>query len=105
MKKNNRMQKKIYKYVVLPGFLVWVSLAHTGCKSGKNLGELNTDTSGLYRTDESSQDTASIANLKWSDYFTDDQLNSLIQEGLNNNLDLKMAAERINQAQSNLKMA
>nr|WP_319398854.1 efflux transporter outer membrane subunit [uncultured Carboxylicivirga sp.] len=105
MKKNNRMRNKIYKYVVLPGFLVWVSLAHTGCKSGKNLGELNTDTSGLYRTDEASEDTSSIASLNWSEYFTDDQLKSLIQEGLNNNLDLKVAAERINQAQSNLKMA
>ncbi|MBS2100553.1 efflux transporter outer membrane subunit [Carboxylicivirga linearis] len=99
------MQNKIYKYMVLPGFLVWVSLAHTGCKSGKNLGGLNTDTSGLYRTEEDITDTTSIANLSWSEYFSDDQLKSLIEEGLANNLDMKVAMERINQSQSGLKMA
>ncbi len=105
MKINNLMQKKIYRYAVLSGFLIWVGLAQTGCRSSKNLGELNKDTSGLYRTDKESGDSTTIASKAWSEFFTDAQLKSLIEEGLTNNLDLKIATERINQAQSSLKMA
>ena len=46
-----------------------------------------------------------IADLGWKDFFTDPALQSLIEEGLDNNTDLKTAALRVQQAQSSLEMA
>ncbi len=59
---------------------------------------------GLFR-DESPADTASIANIPWKDYFKDTALQLLIQEGLSNNRDLRIAYSRIQQAEANLSMA
>ena len=53
----------------------------------------------LFR-DSSSADTTSMANLHWTDVFRDTLLQNLIQEGINNNLDLKIAYSRIQQAQA-----
>lgn len=55
----------------------------------------------LYR-DVSTQDTATLAVIPWRDIFTDADLQSLIEEGIKNNLDLKIAATRIEQASANL---
>ncbi|WP_055444883.1 efflux transporter outer membrane subunit [Lacinutrix himadriensis] len=48
------------------------------------------------------QDTTSIATLAWKAIITDSILQGLIEEGLQNNLDLKTAIENINQAQASL---
>src|SRR4051812_21595709 len=53
----------------------------------------------LFR-DSSSADTTSMANLHWTDVFRDTLLQNLIQEGIDNNLDLKIAYSRIQQAQA-----
>lgn len=51
------------------------------------------------------QDTASIATLHWKKIISDSILQGLIEEGLQNNLDLKTALENINQAQASLVQA
>ena len=56
---------------------------------------------GLYR-DVSSTDTISMATLPWQNLFSDTDLQALIQEGLNQNLDLKQAIERIKIAEATL---
>jgi len=56
----------------------------------------------LYR-DSSNNDTTNIANISWKQIFSDTLLQSLVQEGINNNLDLKVAVARIKTAAANLK--
>jgi NodT family efflux transporter outer membrane factor (OMF) lipoprotein len=50
-------------------------------------------------------DTASIATLPWRQMFSDTLLQKLIQEGINSNLDLKIAVARIKEAQANLRQS
>ena len=53
----------------------------------------------FYR-DQSSNDTTNMANLHWTEIFSDTLLQNLIREGIDNNLDLRIAYSRIQQAQS-----
>lgn len=59
---------------------------------------------GLYR-DVSQTDTTTIADLPTSTLFTDPQLQALIKEGIENNLDLKSALERMKSAEANLRLS
>lgn len=61
-------------------------------------------TQDLYR-DQNTTDTATLANLPWQNLFTDANLQTLIQQGLNENLDLKQAIERIKIAQATLQQS
>src|ERR1700756_4459697 len=47
-----------------------------------------------------STDTTNMAALHWTEIFRDDLLRDLIQEGIDSNLNLKIAYSRIRQAQS-----
>lgn len=58
-----------------------------------------------YRDKNSTTDTANMAVMKWSEVFTDPILNQLINQGLQANLDLKIAVERINESKANLRMS
>jgi len=58
----------------------------------------------LFRN-ESSYDTTTIANIPWRDYFKDAYLQSYIQEALEVNFDMRIATERIKQAEAVLGMA
>jgi len=58
----------------------------------------------LYR-DADSTDTKNIADIPWKQMFNDRYLQSLIQEGIDNNLDMKIALARINQAQANFRQS
>lgn len=51
------------------------------------------------------KDTASVARLNWKNYFSDPDLVSLIDTALNNNLDLLVAAQKIEAARANVKYA
>jgi NodT family efflux transporter outer membrane factor (OMF) lipoprotein len=50
-------------------------------------------------------DTTSLASLPWEQLFSDTSLQALIQEGINNNLDLKIAVTRIKEAEANLRQS
>jgi NodT family efflux transporter outer membrane factor (OMF) lipoprotein len=80
--------------LVLVGGIMLVS-----CKVTQTYQSPEVNTADLYR-DIISSDTNSIANLPYSDLFTDKMLQNLIKEGISNNLDLKMAYERIGQSQA-----
>ncbi len=58
----------------------------------------------LFR-DISAADTTTIANIPWKELFTDPLLQSLIEEALNNNPDLKIATARIEAATANFKQS
>jgi multidrug efflux system outer membrane protein len=51
------------------------------------------------------QDTTGIGNLPWKTFFTDQNLVALIDTAIQNNLDLKMAVQRMEMAQSNVSIA
>lgn len=58
----------------------------------------------LYR-DQQTTDTNTIANLPWRSLFADPTLQSLIEQGLAQNLDLKQAIERIKIAEATLQQS
>ncbi|SFW53031.1 efflux transporter outer membrane subunit [Chitinophaga sancti] len=60
--------------------------------------------SKLYR-DSTSTDTTTMADLPWTQLFTDPHLQALIREGIANNLDLKVASARMNAAAANLRQS
>lgn len=93
------MTKKQYQYITL-GFTGL--LAFASCKVSQTYKRPDNLRSGdLYR-DSSKTDTTSIAGLPWRTLFLDTTLQSLIQEGIANNLDLKTAVLKISEAQATL---
>lgn len=56
-----------------------------------------------YRTDQIATDSLSMASLSWKEIFKDPILQSYIEEGLENNLDIRIALQQINAAESYLK--
>lgn len=58
----------------------------------------------LYR-DMNTTDSTTLAVIPWRDLFTDAALQLLIEEGINNNLDLKVATSRIEQASANFRQS
>lgn len=61
--------------------------------------------SKYYRTDSLAQDSVSIAELAWQDFFTDSLLASYIEQGLENNVDIRIALQQINAAEAAYKQA
>ncbi|WP_231426793.1 MULTISPECIES: efflux transporter outer membrane subunit [Pedobacter] len=59
---------------------------------------------GLYR-DINTTDTTTMADLPWKSLFSDTTLQSLIQQGINENLDLKQAIERIKISEATLRQS
>src|SRR5579875_3187828 len=59
---------------------------------------------GLYR-DTTITDSTTIASISWKQFFADSFLRALIQEGIDNNYDLKIASARIREAEANYHQA
>jgi multidrug efflux system outer membrane protein len=71
------------------------------CKITKPYSTPEQKTGSLYRT-EAAVDSSTIADLPWKELISDSTLQNLISEGLQQNLDLKIAIQRINEAQAAL---
>ena len=56
---------------------------------------IDAETEALYRTDNLSKDSVSIADVSWKNLFTDKYLQQYIEEGLQNNMDVRMALQQI----------
>lgn len=74
------------------------------CKVTKTYERPTLKTAGLFR-EQTATDTTTLANTPWQTLFADPQLSALIQEGLDQNLDLKNAIQNIVQAQATLKQS
>ncbi len=61
------------------------------------------ETEYLYRTDNLPQDSLSLADVSWKDMFTDTHLKQYIEEGLQNNLDIRVAMQQITAAEAYMK--
>ncbi|WP_461788624.1 efflux transporter outer membrane subunit [Pedobacter sp.] len=94
--------KRNHKISILFASILMLSLGACVTQQYKRPAELKSD--ALYR-DVQSADSTNIANLPTSTLFTDPQLQVLIKEGIENNLDLKSAIERMNSAAANLRLS
>lgn len=61
------------------------------------------ETENLYRTDNLPQDSLSMADVSWKDMFTDQYLKQYIEEGLQNNLDIRVAIQQMSAAEAYMK--
>ena len=57
-------------------------------------------TESLYRTDNLPTDSASLADLSWRTLFTDTALQNYIEEGLQNNMDVRIAIQQLMAAEA-----
>jgi multidrug efflux system outer membrane protein len=81
-----------------------MGLALAGCKLGPNYRRPDTPLPSTYRFDSPS-DAASLADEGWWQVYQDPVLQQLIRVALSNNLDLRIAAARIDQARALLGVA
>jgi len=82
-------------------WLVIVVVAFASCKTTRIYKQPdNMADTKLYR-DTVHADTTNIANIPWKQMFSDTCLQSIILEGIENNLDLKIAQARIKKAYAN----
>ena len=89
-----------YKYSILIGFTI---LTLSACVT-KKYERPQVKNEGLYR-DNNTTDTVTMADLPWKNLFSDTTLQSLIQQGINQNLDLKQAIERIKISEATLRQS
>ncbi|ASO06841.1 MULTISPECIES: efflux transporter outer membrane subunit [Flavobacteriaceae] len=53
------------------------------------------ETQNLFRTDQLPMDSISMADVSWKDMFTDPYLQQYIEEGLQNNIDIRVAIQQM----------
>jgi NodT family efflux transporter outer membrane factor (OMF) lipoprotein len=84
--------------------LVVVSLTLQSCFVAKDYQRPTfEEPQNLYRTDQLPTDSLSMANVSWQDLFTDPYLKQYIQEGLENNIDIRIALQQMAAAEAYLK--
>ncbi|RMA66110.1 efflux transporter outer membrane subunit [Ulvibacter antarcticus] len=77
--------------------LLFVALTLQSCFVAKDYvrPDLDIETEALYRTENLPTDSISIAEVSWKDLFTDQYLQQYIEEGLQNNMDIRIAIQQI----------
>lgn len=88
-------------------YITLCALVLSSCNIYRQYERPEVDVQDSYRLPDSSSvtDTVSIADLSWTDIYTDPNLQTLINYGLENNTDLLVAMERVKEAQAALKSA
>ncbi|MCG2459347.1 efflux transporter outer membrane subunit [Flavobacteriaceae bacterium F89] len=61
------------------------------------------ETDNLYRMDKMPTDTVTMADMPWTQLFTDSHLSEYIAEGLQNNLDIRIAIQQVLAAEAYMK--
>ena len=82
--------------------LVTLSFIPVSCLVGPKYKAPELQEASQYRLTQNADTTASILNIKWFDIFNDETLKNLINKGIQNNYDLKIAISRLDQAKANL---
>ncbi|MBE7641288.1 MULTISPECIES: efflux transporter outer membrane subunit [Salegentibacter] len=96
MKKN-----RIYK-LLLAGAVPFLLVSCFAAKEYER-PELEEISEELYRTDKLPQDSLNIAMISWQEIFTDPILKSHIEEGLENNIDIRIAIQQMLAAEAYVK--
>ena len=84
--------------------LIVLGLLVASCKVTHPYPSPDTGASSLYR-EQPGTDSNTIASVNWSDFFKDPALQTLIAKGIQENLDIKMAMQRIIAAQASYKQS
>lgn len=82
--------------------LLVVALTLQSCFVAKDYERpnLETETKALYRTDNLPTDSVSIADVSWKTLFTDPYLQQYIDDGLSNNMDVRIAIQQMAAAEA-----
>lgn len=86
-------------------FLLIASVCFNSCALYKMYDRPEVKTDGLFRETVQNTDTSSLGNINWKEIFTDTKLQTLIEQGLSNNTDLKIAYLKVTEAEASLKSA
>ena len=93
--------KFLIKYKFIGLSLVVLSLQ--SCFVAKDYEQPDIIEEENFRTDSIPQDSLTMANVSWRDMFTDPILQNHIEEGLQNNIDIRVALQQILYAEAYLK--
>ncbi|WP_423147347.1 efflux transporter outer membrane subunit [Rubrolithibacter danxiaensis] len=95
------MNNRYIKHLLIAGVIV---LSFASCKVTQKYKSAGLSTDGLYR-DINSSDTSTMADIPLKEFFTDPELLKLLDEGISQNLDLKIAITRIQQSEAYLRQS
>src|SRR5438552_11808615 len=82
--------------------LIAVTLVLSGCVMGPNYQRPKLDTPAAFRGADAGAGKDSLADTRWSDLFKDPVLTDLITTALQQNYDVRIAAERVLEARAQL---
>ena len=90
---------KVFKFLLVPAVLLLLQ----SCFVAKDYERPLVVEEEFYRTDRLPQDSSNIAKISWREMFTDPVLGQYIEEGLENNIDIRIAIQQIEAAQAYLR--
>ena len=90
---------RIYSFLLI----ISVPFILVSCFAAKDYERPQVVNEANYRTDNLPQDTLNIATLSWKELFTDPILQNYIEEGLQNNMDIRVALQQIRIAEAYVK--
>lgn len=95
------IKQRTYKFI----FIATIAFLLQSCFVAKNYErpELDIETEKLFRTENLSADSTSLADISWEDFFLDETLKIHIREALDNNQDIRIALQQIVAAEAYLK--
>ena len=85
--------------------LVLCGLFLSSCKVGKDYVRPDTRLPDTFRSVSNTQDSATIADIPWSDFFTDSMLTTLIDSAIVHNYDMQTALKNIEIGQQSLQQS
>ncbi|KJD33925.1 membrane protein [Tamlana nanhaiensis] len=93
-----------YKYISKTALILVAAVTLQSCFVAKKYERPEIEeTQNLFRTDNLPFDSLSMADVSWKNMFTDTYLQQYIEEGLQNNLDIRIAIQQILSAEAYLK--
>ena len=94
---------RMIKQNIIKGSLLLVTMFIVqSCFVAKDYEKPQVNTDNLYRTEQVA-DSSSLASMSWDKLFTDEKLQSYINEAIQNNLDMKIALQNMAAAEATMK--
>jgi outer membrane protein, multidrug efflux system len=94
---------RMRKQNIIKGSLLLVTMFIVqSCFVAKDYEKPQVNTDNLYRTEQVA-DSISLAKMSWDKLFTDEKLQSYINEAIQNNLDMKIALQNMAAAEATMK--
>ncbi|HVY73879.1 MAG TPA: efflux transporter outer membrane subunit [Puia sp.] len=88
---------------IILGFFLLMGLA--ACRMGRNYQRPEVPLPDRFSQQQTGADSSSMADINWKDFFTDPELQQLIDSGLRRNYDFQIALKNIGIAQQQVKQS